>query len=399
MFPLDLTPLLGKAGATLVLLLIGTGFGWVLESAGFGDSRRLAGQFYFRDLAVLRVMFTAIVCAMLLVFWATALGWLSYEDLWVNPTYWWPGILGGLVMGVGFILGGYCPGTSLVSLATFKLDGLFFVLGALTGITVFGETADGIAAFANSGYAGRLTLQDLAGVDAGWVALAVVLMALGMFWGANRLKDWVTGQREPRTRLAAAGPWLLLAAAAGLVLVGQPGLAERWERLEEAHAKLEGRQVQIQAAELASLMQDPTINLLVLDVRGEADYNLFHLRGARRLDDSLAAALAKGGLPEGSVLVLTGNGEGRATQVWQQLQVLRVPNVYLLEGGLNHWLALFGRGLQPLSAGPDEPAWRLPSALGERHEAAWPDLHHSPLPDFEHRVKLGAAGHKSGGCG
>jgi len=399
MFPLELTPLLGTTVNTLILLLIGAAFGWVLESAGFGDSRRLAGQFYFRDLAVLRVMFTAIVSAMLLIFWASALGWLSYEDLWVNPTYWWPGIVGGLVMGVGFILGGYCPGTSLVSLATFKLDGLCFVLGALLGVTAFGETADRIAAFANSGFAGRLTLPDVAGVDAGWVTVAVVLMALGMFWGANRLKEMVTGQVEARTRLAAWGPWLLLAAAAGLVLVGQPDWRERWERLHQAQALLKGRQVQIQAAELATLMQDPTIDLRLLDVRGEADYNLFHLRGALRLEEQVLETLARGGLPAGAVLVLTGNGEERATKVWQQLQALRVPNVYLLEGGLNRWLSVFGDSLAARPAGPDELAWRFSAALGERHAAAWPDLHQRELPPFERKVKLGAAGHKSGGCG
>ncbi len=399
MFPLDLPLLLGKTGSTLSLLLIGAAFGWVLESAGFGDSRRLAGQFYFRDLAVLRVMFTAIVSAMLLIFWASALGWISYADIWVNPTYWWPGIVGGLVMGVGFILGGYCPGTSLVSLATFKLDGLFFVLGALVGIALFGETADRIADFANSGFVGRLTLQDLAGVDAGWVTVAVVLMALGMFWGANRLKEWTTGQPETRTRLAAWGPWLLVAAAVGLVVVGQPSWSERWQQMDKAQAQLQDRQVQIQAAELATLMQDPTLNLQVLDVRGEADYNLFHLRGALRLDPQRIAELAHGGSPEGAVWVLTGNGEERATRVWQELQALRVPNVYLLEGGLNRWLALFGDSLQTRPAGPDELAWRFPRALGERQPAAWPDLHHMVLPVYEHRVKLGSGGHKSGGCG
>ncbi len=400
MFPLDLALLIGKAGSTLVLLLIGTAFGWVLESAGFGDSRRLAGQFYFKDLAVLRVMFTAIVSAMLLIFWATALGWLSYEDVWVNPTYWWPGIVGGLVMGVGFILGGYCPGTSLVSLATFKFDGLFFVLGALVGITVFGETADGIAGFANSGSAGRLTLPELAGVDAGWVALAVVLMALGMFWGANRLKDWSTGEAEPRTRLAVAGPWLLLAAAAGLVLVGQPDWRERWAGLEQAQAQLRERRVQIQPAELAFLMQNPTINLQVLDVRGEADYNLFHLRGAVRLEATGLERLVHSGLPEGAVLVLTGNGEERAMEVWRELQARRVPNVYLLEGGLNAWLARYGDNLQARpGAGADEARWILPVALGERWPAAWPNPHHAARPEFESKVKLTGGGKKSGGCG
>ena len=73
MAPFDLVAILGVTGSYLVYLGIGFGFGFILESSGFGDSRKLAAQFYFRELRVLKVMFTAIVVAMLLVFWASAL--------------------------------------------------------------------------------------------------------------------------------------------------------------------------------------------------------------------------------------------------------------------------------------------------------------------------------------
>ena len=124
----------------LVFGLIGFGFGFVLESSGFGNSKKLAAQFYFKDLTVLKVMFGAIVTAMVLIFAMVGLGILDYNLVWVNPTYLWPGIVGGLIMGVGFIVGGFCPGTSLVAMATRKIDGLFFVLGGLFGIFLFGET-------------------------------------------------------------------------------------------------------------------------------------------------------------------------------------------------------------------------------------------------------------------
>ena len=133
MAPFDLEALIGITGSYLIYLAIGFGFGFILESAGFGDARRLAAQFYFRELRVLKVMFTAIVVAMTLIFWSTALGLLDYNEVWVNPTYLWPGIVGGLIMGAGFIIGGYCPGTSLVSVVTLKLDGMFFFLGGVRG--------------------------------------------------------------------------------------------------------------------------------------------------------------------------------------------------------------------------------------------------------------------------
>ena len=103
--------------------LIGIGFGFFLERAGFGSARKLVSQFYLDDLAVFKVMFTAIVTAMLGV---TYLGWMGVLDLslvFMTPTYLWPMVVGGLVLGVGFVVGGYCPGTSVVGQVTGRIDG------------------------------------------------------------------------------------------------------------------------------------------------------------------------------------------------------------------------------------------------------------------------------------
>ena len=107
LLPLKLTELLGPAGETVVIVVIGAGFGFVLERAGFGDSRRLAAQFYLHDMTVFKVMFTAIITAMTLVFLASSLQFLDFSRVFVNPTYMWPGIVGGLIFGIGFIIGGY----------------------------------------------------------------------------------------------------------------------------------------------------------------------------------------------------------------------------------------------------------------------------------------------------
>lgn len=106
-FPLLLTEIIGKFGAYLIFLAIGFAFGYTLEVAGFGNSKKLAAQFYFKEMTVLKVMFTGIIVAMVLIFGASAIGLLDYNLVWVNPTYLWPGIVGGLIMGVGFILGGF----------------------------------------------------------------------------------------------------------------------------------------------------------------------------------------------------------------------------------------------------------------------------------------------------
>jgi hypothetical protein len=202
MMPLDLNSLVGHAGQSLFYVLTGVGFGFALEQAGFGNSRNLAAQFYLSDMRVLKVMFTAILTAMLLLFWSGALGLVDVGRVFVNPTHLWPGILGGVIFGFGFVIGGYCPGTALVSLSTLKLDGLFFVLGLGAGMVVFGETITRYLTFYDtSGFHGDLTLMQVFGLPTGVVVLGVVLMALGMFVGAEKIEAYFAARNsagEPR---------------------------------------------------------------------------------------------------------------------------------------------------------------------------------------------------------
>ena len=107
MAPYDLGNIVGEIGTILVYLTIGFGFGFALEKAGFGNANKIAAQFYLHDMTVLKVMFTAIAVAMVLVFFASATMLLDFDRVFVNPTYLWPGIIGGLLLGCGFIIGGY----------------------------------------------------------------------------------------------------------------------------------------------------------------------------------------------------------------------------------------------------------------------------------------------------
>ena len=171
----------------IVAFIIGIGFGLALESAGFGNSRKLALQFYFKDLTVFKVMFTAIITAMAGLIFGDAFGWIDLSSIYINPTYLWPGIVGGLIMGIGFAVGGYCPGTSFAGLATLKVDALFYIIGAMGGMFIFGEIAPFIESFFMSGSMGTVTLYEVLGVSGGTVGFVVVLIALGGFWGS----EWV----------------------------------------------------------------------------------------------------------------------------------------------------------------------------------------------------------------
>lgn len=407
-FPLALSDLLGHWNAYIVYLIIGFAFGYVLEISGFADSRKLAAQFYFKELTVLKVMFGAIITAMVLIFLATGLGLLDFNLVYVNPTYLWPGIVGGLIMGVGFIVGGFCPGTSLVSAAVLKLDGIFFALGVFFGIFLFGETIGAYEDFWYSSYLGRLTLMDWLNVPTGVVVLIVVLMALFMFWGSEILEK-VVGKRditkEPKWRYAAAATIIL--AAVATIIIGQPSTEDRWNKLAATEGvRLDNREVQIHPGELLSVIHDNGLNIILLDVRSEADYNLFHLLDAWHVpaDEVIAAAPELLEEPANTVIVVMSNDEAAATQAWQQLKAESVPSVYILEGGINGWLATFAddtfKADSALTAhGEDELAYMFAAALGSRYPFANPVPENYELlftPKVKLEIKRGAGG---GGCG
>lgn len=180
--------LFGDEVSLIVACAIGIGFGFFLEQAGFGSAKKLTDQFYFKDMAVFRVMFTAIVTAMLGLFYLAAAGWVDLSLVYIQPTYLWPQIVGGLLLGVGFVVGGYCPGTSVVAMATGKVDALVNIAGIFAGIFVIGELWPSITGFTDSSNLGRLTLPEVFHLPMGLIVLLVVLMAVGGFWGAGALE-------------------------------------------------------------------------------------------------------------------------------------------------------------------------------------------------------------------
>ena len=120
-------------------VIIGIAFGFILEQAGFSSSKKLAGVFYGYDFVVLRVFFTAAITAMTGLFILNYLGLIDLSVIFVNPLYLWPAIVGGVIMGLGFILGGFCPGTGMVAASIGKIDAWYFVGGIFIGIFLFGE--------------------------------------------------------------------------------------------------------------------------------------------------------------------------------------------------------------------------------------------------------------------
>jgi rhodanese-related sulfurtransferase len=288
---------------------------------------------------------------------------------------------------------------------------------------------------------GRFTLDQWLHVPTGVAVLLLVAMALAMFWGGELLErrygkgePWAAIAARPRSRAKLAGAGALLAAAAVLVVRGDPTPDQRWAwAAPEVKRAVEDRAMFVDPAEVAALRKDLAVATEVLDLRDEHDFNLFHVGGARRVDP---AALARVGpetkrlldRPGNVVTFLMGNGEAAALAAWKSLVALGAANVYVVEGGVNRWLERYAvpecvAARRDAEAGQDALAWRFAHATGDREPAAWPEVPHSQLfrspcedpvsraVEDEHgervwpayiyarRVKLKAKAAVKGGCG
>ncbi len=190
--------LFGDETSLLVAFLIGIGFGFALERAGFGSARKLVSQFYLDDLSVLKVMFTAVLTAMLGVTYFAWTGWLDLSLVYLVPTFWVAQVVGGLLGGVGFAVGGYCPGTSAAAAATGKLDGLLYVFGVAAGAFAFAVAYPSVKGLYLAGELGAKTLPQVLGVPYGVVVFAVVLMAVGAFAGGTWVERRMAGRAAQR---------------------------------------------------------------------------------------------------------------------------------------------------------------------------------------------------------
>lgn len=390
-----------------VYLLIGLCFGFVLELSGFGDSRKLAAQFYFFDMRVFKVMFSAIITAMILIFFTSSVGLTDFSKLYVNPTFLWSGIVGGLVMGVGFILGGFCPGTSLVGAATLKIDALLFVLGVLFGVYLFGESQPYIDSFFNSGSLGRLTLSDVLQIDAGRIVFVILTLALLAFWGAEWTEKKLNLLHEKTKPLEKKIIKFSIFFAFVFVLIsilkGQPEFEKRWTwidpRVSESFAQGD---FNIHPLELRDLMINPNISLEILDLRDEEAFNNFHLENAsRRTEKEILSFRFLQRLtnePPNHVVVLFDTNQDHLKTVFKKLKGADVMNLYILDGGLENWLKVFP--VDPLYSSASES---FPQALGSSQFSSFPydpiHLEKNLNLNYVKKVKLQTKSLTKGGCG
>ena len=188
MFPLAGSIDFSPGAEAAIALALGVGFGACLERAGFGSARKLTAVFYFYDMSVVKVMFTAIVTAMAGLWLFSALGLLALPDINLETTNLAAQAAGGLLFGAGFMVGGYCPGTAVAAIATGSKDAIVFALGMLGGVLAYAELTPGLEAWYKASAQGEMTLPSLTGVGMGLWTLAFIAFLLFAAWGMRRVE-------------------------------------------------------------------------------------------------------------------------------------------------------------------------------------------------------------------
>ena len=356
---------LDSTAAAIVALLIGFFFGLALERAGFGSSRRLAGIFYFKDMAVFKVMFTALVTAMLGLGLLTRLGYIDPStQIYHMPTYYGAYIVAGLLFGVGFVMAGWCPGTAAVGLASGKIDAAVFLGGAILGSIFYNEVFPlikplavwGASAQTHFGQASLAFLLVNLGLSQSGLMLLITLVAVGGFWGCQILErrrtDGGTGlQGTAHQRLLAVSVGLPLLALLVAVMPSMPPGQSRATPVVAtvtpetpafvdpavaakqllAHVDRAGDHVEPET--LADLLMGQDAGVVAVDVRSAQEYAAFHIRGARHVPLADLPAFAAANRDK-RMIVLYSNGMTHPAQARDALSRLGYTNVYLLTDGL-----------------------------------------------------------------
>jgi hypothetical protein len=225
-FPLAKTGAITEATNLWLAIPIGIVFGFALFHAGFTDSRRIAWAFYFKDVGVPVVMFSAIVTGMLGLWGLSLAGVINIAEVYMLPTFLVPMAIGGLIFGVGMVTGGYCPGTAVAAVATGKVDGMVFIVGFLLGSLIFGDFFPVWGDFYNSNYLGVFRLDQWLGIGLGVTTLAIVLIAvggtLGMRWVQNRFWPSVDADPNEAARARLQGGLIAIALLVALVIAFFP---------------------------------------------------------------------------------------------------------------------------------------------------------------------------------
>ena len=120
----------------ILAIILGILFGFALQRVGANNPQNIINMLRLKDLHLMKAIFFAIGFSSTLLFLLMAFGIIDSGHLSVKSSYFGV-IVGGALLGLGFAIAGYCPGTSITALADGRKDALFFIGGGLLGALLY----------------------------------------------------------------------------------------------------------------------------------------------------------------------------------------------------------------------------------------------------------------------
>lgn len=309
---------------------IGIAFGVILERAGLGDPRVIAGQLLGRDFTVVRVMFGAIVTAMLGLVWAASAGWIDTSSLAMPPTDLPAQALGAVIFGGGFALAALCPGTACVAAASGRRDGLAAVGGMFVGTALTPAAWPVVRGAVSDVPREGATLVSDTGLPLGIIVVLLTIAAvLAMIVGRlMENRELARSSWRPTTPESVA-----LALAASFAITDGRGSLPA-PRTDAIAAEIEREADHIDALELAALIKSRAPGLRILDLRDGLDTSTYMIPGAAAVSMSDLDSVE---VRPGERLVLYSDGGAHAAQAWVLLRVRGVRDALVLKDGMAAW--------------------------------------------------------------
>lgn len=337
-----------------IALLIGFLFGFFLEIAGFGSSRKLTDIFYFRDMSVLKVMFSAVLVALIGYQYLSISGLADPHQIYCLETYLGAQAIGGLLFGFGFVIGGWCPGTALVGLASMKWDALVFLIGGVVGSILFNETYTTILPLYESGFRGVSVVPDLIPIKTSLFILFMSIGGVGLFafstWIEEKKQFLPNATRHEKKKNQQLGLLLIFSATLLYLLPDAPKPQFRETETNtsqdvpltaltstgtELFQAIVQEKDHLDAEIVADWIMEEKSDLRLVDIRPEAEYQVFHLRGAIHMPLETMLSRASTELPKENRIILYSNGTTHAAQAWVILRQMGWSQVFVLLNGIS----------------------------------------------------------------
>ena len=272
--------IIGDEFNLIIALIVGIGFGFVLEQAGFSSTKKLVGLFYGYDFTVLKVFFTAGVTAMIGVLFFGHIGILDLSLIYINPTFLYSALVGGAVMGAGFIIGGFCPGTSVCAAAIGKIDGMAFVLGSFLGVFAFAQGYPLIENLYLAEAWGPVMINDQLGMSAILFAIALTLVAFFAFYVTGIIEDRVN-KHDSLIPKKIYSRYAFTMGFAFLMIAFMAFTPDKKQIIQNRIARAEQQKKcvfhEVSADKLAFEISSNHYKINIIDVRSPEEYKEYHI--------------------------------------------------------------------------------------------------------------------------